>query len=252
MILAFVAWLPVHGQAGPITVDLELVLAVDVSGSVDANEYAGQKNGYINAFNSTEVQNAILGGDLGRIAVTYVEWSSISRQAQLVDWFLINSTESASDFATAIEGTQRAWPGGQTAIGTAIEYSTGLFSFNNPDAGYVGNRKVIDISGDGQRNSGSQPAIARDAALAAGVDTINAIAIESLSLEDYFRNNVIGGDGAFALFASDFEGEFETAIQRKLEIEISGGTPVSEPATIGLMGLGLLSLLAARRRKITG
>ena len=224
VLLAAAALFPVTSQAVPMQVDLELVLAVDVSGSVDGSEYAGQKAGYIAAFNDAAIQSAITSGTYGSIAVTYVEWSSSSSQAQLVGWSLINDAASASAFANAISGTSRAFSG-STGVGAAIQYSSGLFSFNDPaNAQYVGTRKVIDISGDGTNNSGIAPSTARDAALAAGVTTINAIAIQFPSLEDYFRNNVIGGANAFASFASNFEADFSQAIKDKLIREIT--TPV--------------------------
>lgn len=237
--------------AAPIAVDLELVLAVDVSGSVNSAEYIGQKNGYVAAFNDIAVQNAILGtsnGRYGKIAVTYVEWAGRNSQATLVSWALIDSVTAAQNFASALGATERSATG-STAIGAAIDYSTDLFSFNDPSAAiYEGTRQIIDVSGDGTNNSGGNPSTARDNALAAGVDAINGIAIGEASLRDYFQDNVIGGTDSFALMAADFERSFTVGIKRKLFQEITGATPVPEPATLGLLGLGVLALFMRRRQ----
>lgn len=233
--------LSMSAQAAPVA--LELALLVDVSGSVSTSEYNLQKDGYINAFRSATIQSTI--ASLGGIAVTYVEWSSASQQAQLVGWTLITDAASANAFADAIDASNRAFSG-TTYPGSAISYITPQFANN----GYEGARWVIDVSGDGTGESTT--AAARDTFLASaptGVTTaVNGLAIGgSTSLFNWYDANIKGGDNAFVIQAEDFEA-FGSAVQNKLYREITGGGEIPAPATVALLGLGLLVAGAARRK----
>ncbi|TVR79254.1 MAG: DUF1194 domain-containing protein [Rhodospirillales bacterium] len=235
-----------------IAVDLALVLAVDVSGSVDATEFALQRDGYVQAFQNAAVQQKIQDGALGQIAVTYVYWSGATEQQQTVPWTLINDAASANTFAGAIAAATRPFSG-LTGVGAAINFSANLINTASIGGEAINaTREIIDVSGDGTNNSGPAAAGARDAFLAGATDgnrAINGIAIESQSVFNWYVANVQGGPNSFTLFASDFV-TFASAINDKLLREIDP-EEVVEPGTLSVLGLGLVGLgLMARRRRL--
>jgi hypothetical protein len=196
-------------------VDLQLVLAVDASGSVSNDRFELQKHGYAEAFRSEEVRQAIEAGQ--GIAVTMVQWTGPGLHVVVVGWTLVHDDSSARAIADAIDAAPRKLFGGGTSISGAIDFAMTLF----PRSPFRGARRVIDLSGDGANNRGRPAAEARDEALAAGV-TINALPILTLEpdLDDWYRDNAIGGPGAFLIVVNRYD-EFAAAIRRKLVTEIA-------------------------------
>jgi hypothetical protein len=205
-------------RAAEDPVDLLLVLAVDVSGSVDDSRFELQKRGYAAAFRTQDVVRAIQSGANRSIGVAMLQWTGPRMQIVVVDWMRIHDAASAEAFAAAVDAAPRELYGGGTSISGAIDRSVQILS----DAPFAGTRQVIDVSGDGANNIGRPADRARDLAVEAGI-MINGLPILTLepNLDVYYRENVIGGANAFVI-AVDNYGQFAAAIQRKLITEIAG------------------------------
>ncbi|MCB1548452.1 MAG: DUF1194 domain-containing protein [Hyphomicrobiaceae bacterium] len=225
LLVALASTLPVPAQA-ETAVDLQLVLAVDASGSVNETRFEMQKQGYVAAFRHPEVLRAIRSGPLQQIAVTMIQWTGPEMQTIIVPWTLIKDAATAHQFANAIEAAPRRLFAGGTSISGAIDFASGLFA----GSGFKSALKVIDVSGDGPNNRGHSVVQARDRAVASGIK-INGLPILALvpDLDDYYHKFVIGGPGSFMLPAASYEA-FPDAVRKKLVLEISdnrlGLTPV--------------------------
>ena len=213
-------------------VDLLLVLAADVSRSVDDAKFKLQREGYAAALVDPRVVRAMTGGPKGRIALVFVEWASEWEQKVVIDWTVVASERDAEAVSSRVLGAERSYRG-RTSISTAIDFSMALLA-RSP---FQADRRVIDVSGDGTNNSGRDVVAARDEAIAKGV-TINGLVILSEvplatnpshthppgGLTAYYENNVIGGPGAFVVEAENFEA-FGQLIISKLVKEIAELAP---------------------------
>jgi hypothetical protein len=209
-------------------VDLLLVMAADVSRSIDSAKFQLQRNGYASAIVDPRVLRAIQSGPHGRIGVAFVEWSGVGAQKVIIDWTLVGDTKSAQDFASQVAEAQRPFAD-RTSISGGIDFAMAQLE----RAPFNATRRTIDVSGDGTNNSGRDVMAARDEAVAKGV-TINGLVILSDrpipwnpdhtnppgGLANYYRDNVIGGGGAFVMVAENFD-SFGQAIINKLIAEIA-------------------------------
>lgn len=210
------------------SVSVELVIAVDVSYSMDMDELAIQREGYAQAIVSKDFLGALRAGPGGKVAVTYFEWSMSGDERIIIPWRMIDGPESADAVAAEIMKTP-VRRGSSTSISSAINFAVQLFE-QNP---YRGLRRVIDISGDGPNNDGVPVTSARDAALAKGI-IINGLPImvkepsylttDIENLDLYYEDCVIGGSGAFIMTIKDRE-KFQEAIRTKLVREVAGFAP---------------------------
>lgn len=212
------AMVPLREPCAQASVDLQLVLAIDVSSSVNYGEFDLQMRGYVAAFRSPAVKAAIESGHFGRIRVALMQWAGAGQQQLSLDWQDIGSAAEAEAFADKVEYVARAYDFGGTAITPALQFAQSLFARDTVTA----TRQVIDLSGDGRVSVGSSPQAQRNKIVAAGI-TINGLPIlnEEPELDLYFSESVIGGQGAFIEAATDYS-DFARAIETKLAREIKG------------------------------
>ncbi|MGI9407148.1 MAG: DUF1194 domain-containing protein [Hyphomicrobiaceae bacterium] len=214
--LLMIAGASVSSHGAERTCTLALVLAIDVSGSVDPNEYVLQMSGLAKAFRSEDIAAAINSDGTTGIYVTVVQWSGDTRHRQIVPWRWLTDLDSIRAFALEIERQPRAFLIYSTGIGEALAFSHSRFS--GEPAGC--RRRVIDVSGDGPSNEGREPAGARDLLVADGITVNGLVILESEpDLKGYYERNVIGGAASFVMSANRFE-DYPEAIRRKLIREI--------------------------------
>ncbi len=237
-------------RAQEMAVDLELVLAVDVSGSMDADERRLQRSGYVAALSHPEVVAAIATGFHGRIAVTYVEWAGPSSQSVAVPWRLIDGRAAAEAFSREMAAAPSARIRG-TSISGALAFAAAQFG----GSGFRADRRVIDVSGDGPNNMGPPVVPARDAVVARDI-AINGLPLllktggpfgGVVPLDLYYRDCVIGGPGSFLIAVQD-PAQFAEAIRRKLVLEIAGAAPALLPASSPVQAGGIDCLIGEKTR----
>ena len=216
--------LPGSKSAGSTEVDVELVLAIDISYSMDFDELALQREGYVQAIVSQEFLNALKQGTNGKVAVTVVEWAGIAEQRIVLPWRLIDGPASAQAAANELARApvRRAF---RTSISGALMFSAALFEGN----GFRGIRRVIDVSGDGTNNQGPLVTLVRDEVIAKGI-VINGLpimlkepqpgSVDLKELDIYYEDCVIGGPGAFVVPIRERE-KFKDAIRTKLVLDIA-------------------------------
>jgi Protein of unknown function (DUF1194) len=217
-----------RADSGAAPVDVELVLAVDVSYSMDPDEQALQREGYIAAITSREFMQALKQGMNGRVAMTYFEWAGMHHRQIIVPWRMIDGPESADSFAAEIARAPYS-RASRTSISGALLFAAPLFE----GSGFRGIRRVIDVSGDGVNNNGPLVTVTRDEVLAKGI-VINGLPImlkrpnsstlDIDQLDIYYEDCVIGGPGAFVIPVRE-RNQFTEAIRTKLVLEIASRTP---------------------------
>lgn len=213
-------------------VDVELILAVDVSLSMSPGELAIQRDGYAAALTSEQVINAIRDGVHGRIAITYVEWAGVTVQNVVVPWTIVSSLEEAQAFAEKLT-LHPSNSARRTSISGALTFAGDMFA----ESPHRGMKRVVDISGDGPNNQGGLVVPARDALVEQGI-TINGLPLmttggfssvyDLADLDLYYENCVIGGPGAFMIPVNDWA-QFPEAVRRKLVLELAGGSGPALP-----------------------
>jgi hypothetical protein len=252
LVLAVALWAaPPPARAADMPVDLELILAVDVSRSMDIDEQQLQRDGYVAALTHPEILSAITEGRHGRIALSYVEWAGPATQYKVMDWRVIDGPAAAKAFAAELaKAPIQRFRG--TSISNGLVFVAPQFDHN----GYKATRRVIDVSGDGPNNMGIPIELARAPIIDAGI-TINGLPImikrtdgfaSIADLDAYYEDCVIGGFGAFLVVVRSAD-QFAEAIRRKLVLEIAGREPQVIPAAATANGTRMDCLIGEKLRE---